>query len=77
MSVRGLIGLTDHVLGRKSLELTICMSIPLSACQFDLDSLQPRLDVNRRVEGGWVSNSPLDFKQFSFIHVIQVSEARL
>lgn len=31
-----------------------------------------RLDLNRCVEGGLVSNLPLDFKQFSLTHVTQV-----
>jgi len=30
------------------------------------------LGVNRCAEGGLVSNSPLDFKQFSLSHTIQV-----
>ena len=32
------------------------------------------LDFSRCVEGGAVSNLPLDFKQFSFTHIIQVLE---
>lgn len=31
-----------------------------------------RLDLSRCVEGGLVSHSPLDFKQFSFTLAIQV-----
>jgi hypothetical protein len=30
------------------------------------------LDLNRCVEGGFVTNSPLDLKQFSFTHIVQV-----
>jgi len=32
-----------------------------------------RLDFVRRIERGLVSNSPLDFKQFSLTHVTQIS----
>ena len=35
--------------------------------------LLPGLDLNRCVERALVSNSPLDFRQFSFTHIIQVS----
>jgi hypothetical protein len=34
--------------------------------------LLPRLDLSRGVEGAIVTNSPLDFRQFSFTHIIQV-----
>jgi hypothetical protein len=34
--------------------------------------LLPRLDFSHCVEGNLVSNLPLDLKQFSFTHVIQV-----
>ena len=39
--------------------------------------LLPRLDLNRCVEGGIVSNLPLDFKQCSFTLIIQVLRPRL
>jgi hypothetical protein len=35
--------------------------------------LPPGLGLIRCVEGGHVSNLPLDFKQCSFTHIIQVS----
>lgn len=38
-----------------------------------LRMLSPGLDLSRCVEGGRVSNLPLDLKQFSLTHVIQVS----
>jgi hypothetical protein len=34
------------------------------------------LDFSRCVEGGVVTNSPLDFRQYSFTHIIQVSGLR-
>jgi hypothetical protein len=34
--------------------------------------LLPGLDLNRCVEGGIVSNLPLDFRQSSFTHIIQI-----
>ncbi len=34
------------------------------------------LDFNRCVKGGAVTNLPLDLKQFSFTHAIQVSGLR-
>lgn len=39
--------------------------------------LMPGLDLSRCVEGALVSNLPLDFRQFSFIHITQVSELTL
>jgi hypothetical protein len=61
VSVRGLIGLIDH-----------CSQ------QEDFVSRHPEelllgLDLSRCVEGGIVPNWPLDFRQYSFTHVIQVS----
>ena len=38
--------------------------------------LLSELDLNRGVKGGRVSNSLLDFRQFSFTHVIQVLGSR-
>jgi hypothetical protein len=35
------------------------------------------LDLSRCVEGALVSNLPLDFRQFSFIHITQVSKLTL
>ncbi len=32
----------------------------------------PGLDLSRCIEGATVSNSPLDFKQFSLTHLTQV-----
>ena len=41
------------------------------------EMLMPGLDFSRCVEGALVSNLPLDFKQFSFIHITQVSKRAL
>ena len=65
MSVRGLIGLIDPVPDKRISHLETSKML-LSG-----------LDFSCCVEGNLVSNSPLDFKQFSFTHVIQVSESTL
>jgi hypothetical protein len=39
----------------------------------NLQVLLPKLDLSRGVEGATVTNSPLDLKQFSLAHIIQVS----
>ena len=39
--------------------------------------LMPGLDFSRCVEGALVSNLPLDFRQFSLIHITQVSRRTL
>lgn len=59
-SVRGLNGLIDRV--------------PVGEFSHvgEADVLPTRLDNSRCVEGGQVSNSPLDFKQSSLTHTIQV-----
>jgi len=41
---------------------------------FSYRILLPGLDLSRCVEGGPVSNLPLDFRQYSFTHIIQVSK---
>jgi hypothetical protein len=60
VSVRGLIGLIDHVPVRKLSRLGMTKT------------LLTRLDLNRCVKGGPGSNSPLDFRQSSFTHTTQV-----
>ncbi len=61
MSFRGLIGLTDPC-SRQEDFATLSL----------YKMLLPGLDLNRCVKRGIVSNSPLDLKQFSFTHIIQV-----
>jgi hypothetical protein len=60
VSVRGLSGLIDRVPTREISHVG------------RTNVLLAGLDVNRRIEGGLVSNSPLDFKQFSLDHTVQV-----
>ena len=60
MSVRGLIGLTDPVPSKRISHLTVFKMLLLG------------LDLSHCVKGVRVSNSPLDLKQFSFTHIIQV-----
>ena len=61
MSFRGLIGLTDHCSRQEDFASLSFYKVLLSG-----------LDFNRCVKRGLVSNLPLDLKQFSFIHSIQV-----
>ncbi len=61
MSFRGLIGLIDHCSRQEDFTTLSLYKMLLSG-----------LDLNRCVKGGLVSNLPLDFKQFSFTHIIQV-----
>ena len=61
MSVRGLIGLIDHCSWQED----------FTTLSF-YEMLLPGLDLSRCVERGLVSNSPLDFRQYSFTHIIQV-----
>jgi len=51
-----------------------CVPIKESSHVEEANVLLMGLDFNRCVEGGLVSNSPLEFRQFSFIHTVQVSE---
>ena len=62
MSFRGLIGLTDHCSRQEDFAILDPFKMLLSG-----------LDLSRCVEGALVSNLPLDFRQFSFTHIIQVS----
>ena len=61
MSFRGLIGLTDHCSRQKDFTSLSIYKVLLSG-----------LDFSRCVKRGIVSNLPLDLKQFSFTHTIQV-----
>jgi hypothetical protein len=61
VSVRGLTGLTDPCSRQEDFA-------PLSLYKM----LLLGLDLNRCVKRGIVSNLPLDLKQFSFTHIIQV-----
>ncbi len=61
MSVRGLKGLIDP-----------CSRWEDFAALSIYKVLPSGLDLNRVVKGGLVSNLPLDLKQFSFTHIIQV-----
>jgi hypothetical protein len=61
MSFRGLMGLIDPCSRQEDFA-------NLSLYKM----LLPGLDLNRCVKRGIVSNSPLDFKQSSLTHIIQV-----
>ncbi len=61
VSFRGLIGLTDPCFRWEDFTtLSLYKMLP------------SELDLSRNVKGGIVSNLPLDLKQFSFTHTIQV-----
>jgi hypothetical protein len=62
VSFRGLIGLTDPCSRQEDFASLSFYKVLLSG-----------LDLSHCVKGGVVSNSPLDLKQSSFTHTVQVS----